>query len=59
MSLERRLKSTPCPRDCGGTVLSGEQTKFNAKSQVDGKQICPNCYLQETITTFMSGNEVS
>lgn len=56
MGLERRIKSKSCPRECGGTILSGEQTKFNAVSTVDGKQICANCYINETISTFLGGN---
>lgn len=44
-----RSKNTAlCPECRHGTILTGTQKQYNAKSK-DGKDICPDCKLNEII----------
>lgn len=53
---ERRLSNRPCPRfGCAGTVMTGDNSKYNAVSLVDGKQICTGCSVSESIERIIHG----
>lgn len=56
MGLERRLPKRPCPRGCGNNLLTGEMAVYNARSPVDDTQVCPACYVSETIKEALGGN---
>ena len=52
MSFENRIKSKACPRGCGHKIMTGYQQQYNAKSTVDGLQICSTCFIDETYAKY-------
>lgn len=39
----------PCPRECGGRILTGEYRVFNVKSKEDGREVCTPCGVKENM----------
>lgn len=46
---ERTRPKRPCPRGCGNNILTGENAVYNARSKVDQRMICTECYVSEAI----------